>query len=210
MISMLFLKGLIIGLSIAMPVGPIAIICIRYSLLRGISYGFVAGLGATVADTLYGVVAAYGMSLACEFLSNYQIPCQLIGAVFLVYLGLTTLKAKSRAKIEERTIPLSFRRVFLTTFFLTLTNPLTILGFMGIYAALGIGLLDEKIWSAALLINGIFLGSMTWWFLLSFTSYLVGKRVNIQSTNLLNQISGTAFLAFGLITALATLQQLAS
>lgn len=208
MISSLFLKGLVLGFSIAMPVGPIAVVCIRHSLLRGISYGLVAGLGAALADTIYGVLAGYGMSLVCEFLSNYQIHCQLMGAAFLLYLGCITLQTKSRAKIQERTIPLSFRRVFLTTFFLTLTNPLTILGFMGIYAALGIGLLDEKIWSVVLVTGGIFLGSIIWWLLLSLASALIGRHINIRSTSVLNQISGTAFLAFGIFTALATLHQL--
>ena len=203
----LLLKGWIIGFSIAMPIGPIAMLCIRHALIRGTKYGLIAGLGAALADTCYGILSVFGITLVCDFLSNHQFSCQLTGAVFLCYLGCSTLLAKPKAKIEETMEPMSYTRVFLTTFFLTLTNPLTLLGFLGIYTALGIGITDEKFLSASVLTSGIFIGSATWWFLLSFSSSLVGKKMNFQSTRLLNKISGTAFLGFGILTALAALRQ---
>ena len=203
----LLLKGWIIGFSIAMPVGPIAMLCIRYSLIRGIKYGFMAGLGAALADTFYGILAGYGVTLICEFLSNHQMSCQLIGALFLCYLGFSTLWTKPQAKTEEILQPMSFKRVFLTTFFLTLTNPLTMLGFLGIYTALGVGIMDEKILSTSLITSGIFVGSITWWFLLSLSSSFVGKKINFQSTGLLNKISGSALLVLGILTALSALKQ---
>lgn len=204
----LLLKGWIIGFSIAMPVGPIAMLCIRHSLIRGTVYGLIAGLGAALADTLYGVLAGFGMTLICDFLSDHQFACHLVGAAFLCYLGWSTLRAKSKAKIEEILVPMSFRRVFLTTFFLTLTNPLTILGFLGIYAALGISIIDDKILSGMSITSGIFIGSVTWWFLLSFSASLIGRKINFQSTGVLNKISGSAFLVFGILTALAALRQI--
>src|SRR4051812_32727713 len=199
----LLLKGWIIGFSIAMPIGPIAMLCIRHSLIRGTKYGLIAGLGAALADTFYGILSALGITLVCDFLSNHQFSCQLTGAAFLCYLGFTTLLAKPKAKVEETMEPMSLKRVFLTTFFLTLTNPLTILGFLGVYTALGIGITDQKLLSASMITSGIFIGSATWWFLLSFSSSLIGKKINFQSTRLLNKISGSAFLAFGILTALA-------
>jgi threonine/homoserine/homoserine lactone efflux protein len=208
MVLNLFLKGWIIGFSVAMPVGPIAMLCIRHSLIRGAAYGLIAGLGAALADTFYGILAGFGMTLVCEFLSKHQLSCHLLGALVLCCLGLSTLKKKPKAKAEEKKEVISYKRVFFTTFFLTLTNPLTILGFLGVYAALGIGFMDEMFWSAGLLTAGIFIGSTTWWSLLSFSSSHAGKKLNFQSTSLLNKISGSTFLAFGLFTALAALRQL--
>jgi threonine/homoserine/homoserine lactone efflux protein len=201
------LQGWIIGFSIAMPVGPIAMLCIRHSLIRGPRYGLVAGLGAALADTFYGVLAGFGVTLVCDFVAGHQIACNLLGAFVLCCLGWSTLRAPTRAKTDENMVPVSFIRVLMTTFFLTLTNPLTLLGFLGVYAALGIGVIGEKLLSGTLLAIGIFMGSLTWWCLLSFSASSIGKRINFQSTHLLNKISGTAFLAFGILTAFVTLWQ---
>ena len=202
----LLLKGWLIGFLIAVPVGPIALLCIRHSLIRGMKYGLIAGLGAAFADTFYRILAGFGITLSCDFFSNHQFSCQLMGAAFLFYLGFSTLRAKPQAKIEEIMQPMSYKHVFLTAFFLTLSNPLTILGFLGIYAAFGIGMMDEKILSGVFIASGIFIGSTTWWFFLSYSSSFIGKKINFQSTYLLNKILGSAFLAFGFITALAALR----
>lgn len=208
MVPILFLKGWMIGFSMAIPVGPIAMVCIRHSLLRGTLYGLAAGLGAALADAFYGIIAGFGMTIVCDFLSNYHSICHLVGALFLCYLGVKTLQAKPREKSEEEMIPLSYKRVFIVTFFLTLTNPLTILGFIGIYAVLGIAFFDE-ILSPLSVTGGIFLGSLAWWLLLSFFSSLIGRKANFKSTRLLNKISGSAFLAFGIIAGLTALQKIA-
>jgi threonine/homoserine/homoserine lactone efflux protein len=203
----LFLKGCLIGFSIALPVGPIAMLCIRHALLRGTIYGLVAGLGAAMADTIYGILAGLGVTIICDVLASYQITCQVLGALFLCYLGISTLREPIREKSKTIAEPESFARIFFTTFILTLTNPLTLIGFLGIYAALGIGLMDETLLAFFIVTGGIFVGSTTWWFLLSASSSLIGKKANFESTRLLNRISGGVFLGFGILVGASALQK---
>lgn len=201
----LFLKGCLIGLSTALFVGPITLLCIRYSLIRGAGYGFAAGMGATIADLLYGLMAGFGMTILCEFLSRHQVTCQLFGALFFCLIGIKTLLSKPEKKESNQIVaPLSYKRVFLITFLLTLTNPLTILGFMATYAVLGIAFTNQWI-SPLLFLSGILLGSLVWWLILSLASSLIGRKINIKSTSYINKISGSAFLVLGLLTGFAAL-----
>lgn len=199
----LFLQGWLIGFSIAMPVGPVAMLCIRHALIRGTLYGIVAGFGAAAADTVYGVIGGLGITMICDFLVSYQLHCQLLGALFLCYMGISTLRAPPKEKSEDEIVPMRFIRVFLSGFVLTLTNPLTLVGFIGIYAALGLGFAHEKILAFITVMGGIFVGSVCWWFILSIASTIIGRKINFQSTRLLNRISGTGFLAFGIIVAIS-------
>lgn len=195
----LFLQGCLIGFSIALPVGPIAMLCIRYTLIRGTLYGLTAGIGAAAADTLYGILGGLGVSIICDFLANYKIPCQLVGALFLCYMGISTLRSPEREKSEFESIPISYLKAFFTSFILTLTNPLTLVGFIGIYAALGIGFVDEKMISFLSVISGIFMGSICWWIILSITTGVIGRKLNLKSTLWLNRVSGFVFLGIGLL-----------
>ncbi|MBA3722489.1 MAG: LysE family translocator [Parachlamydiaceae bacterium] len=205
MLLSLLLKGWLIGFLMAIPVGPIGMLCIRHSLIRGTLYGLVAGLGAALADMVYGILAGFGVTIICDILTSYQMTCQMLGALFLCYLGIKMLITPPRAKSEEIMIPTSLLRIFLITFILTLTNPLTLIGFMGIYAAFGIGLMDHTFLSFCMVAGGIFIGSTTWWFILSASSSLIGRKLNLHSTHLINRISGTAFLAFGALIALSAI-----
>lgn len=206
MLENLFIKGWMIGFSIALPVGPIAILCIQHCLLRGMAYGLAAGLGAALADTLYGALAAFGVSLLSQLLANHQLWLQLVGAIFLCYLGISTINS---TPLSESKIPVShgLGRVCLTTFLLTLINPLTFLGFTGIYAALGIGLEEEGLMSKFILISGVFVGSALWWLVLSCGTSQLAKKIHYKPTQLLHKISGSIILAFGFITSLAIFQQ---
>lgn len=195
----LFFKGCLIGFSVAIPVGPIGMLCIRHSLTNGQRYGFAAGLGAALADAFYGTLAAFGMTMLCTFFAQHQVSCQLIGASFLFYLGFTTLFAKPNYEKNPNTPSMSYLRVFLTTFLLTLTNPLTVLSFMGIYAAAGINMVERQLASVLLMPIGIFMGSVMWWLILSSSASMLGKKVNFKSPHLLNQISGMALIAFGFL-----------
>src|SRR6185369_560193 len=133
------LKGLVIGFSIAAPVGPIGLLCIRRSLTNGRVAGFVSGLGAATADALYGVVAALGLTAITSALLAHQSWLQLGGGGFLVYLGVTTLRAAPPAAAPRATAPTNLRSAYFSVLVLTLTNPMTILSFLGIFAGLGIG-----------------------------------------------------------------------
>lgn len=196
MLYSLLFKGILIGFSIAMPVGPIGMLCIRNSLTRGALNGFVTGLGAAAADTVYGALAGFGIASLMTLLISYKFFLQVIGGIFLCYLGIKTFLAKDAEK-KEAFASSGLLRVFFSTFFLTMTNPMTILSFIGIYAGLGIGTNENSLNEAAILTIGVFLGSTFWWLLLSSGSAFFKNRLNATSSRWINRISGSVLMGFG-------------
>lgn len=193
----LLLKGALVGFAIAMPVGPIGLLCIRNSLTGGARYGFMTGLGAALADTLYGALAAFGVVALTSVIMSYQSAMQISGGLFLCYLGYATFVSPQVSE-NISTAPKGLLRVLLTTFFLTLTNPLTIMSFAGIYAALGIGLEGGSTSSALSLTFGVFLGSAVWWFMLSSGVALLKHKIDPANSSWLNRLSGGLLFAFGI------------
>jgi threonine/homoserine/homoserine lactone efflux protein len=192
----MFLKGLILGFSIAAPVGPIGLLCIQRTLQRGRIAGFVSGLGAATADACYGLVAAFGLGTVISFLLGLQFWLQLGGGLFLLGLGLKTLFAKPAPTTTAADFDkASLARAFTSILFLTLANPATILSFFAVFAGLGI---DARSGNALPLVAGVFLGSAAWWLILSFLAGLFRRHLNDSRMRLLNMIAGTCLLGLAL------------
>jgi threonine/homoserine/homoserine lactone efflux protein len=191
-------RGLIIGISIAAPVGPIGILCIRRSLRDGMWAGFIAGLGAATADAAYGAVAGFGLTTISGLLLRHRLLIGLIGGAFLCYLGAKAIL--SRPVDEPR--PAKDRGAafaYASTLLLTLANPATILSFAAVFAAFGLGrAIDYP--AAGSLVLGVFLGSALWWLFLSGGVNLVRNRVNSSWMRAANRVSGSLLIGFGLIT----------
>src|SRR5512143_860107 len=130
-----YLRGLIIGFSIAAPVGPIGVLCIRRTLSDGRLYGFVSGLGAATADACYGTIAALGLTIVSTFLVEQANWLRLLGGLYLCYLGLKTFRSRPADRaVEATTREHGLLGAYASTLFLTLTNPLTILSFLAVFA----------------------------------------------------------------------------
>jgi threonine/homoserine/homoserine lactone efflux protein len=198
------IKGLIIGLSIAVPVGPIGLLCIRRTLTQGRMVGFLSGLGAATADGLYGAIAGFGLTFLVNFIIGKQIWLRLIGGGLLCILGAKTFLSKP-AEQGASTEGSSLWNAYLSTFFLTLTNPMTILFFTAVFAGLGVGSTGDHYLLAGFLVLGVFIGSASWWLVLSnFTGILRGL-LNVKSLQWLNRISGLIIMGFGLFVFLSLL-----
>ena len=193
-----FYKGLIIGLSIAAPVGPIGILCINRTLSSGRMFGLLSGLGAATADALYGSIAAFGLTFISAFLVQQQIWFRLVGGVFLCFLGLRTMLSKT-SSIPLQVSSGSMLNAYGSTLFLTLTNPLTILAFIAIFSGIGLISLGGSYSSAGITVLGVFLGSACWWFVLSSLTNLFRARLNLATLKWVNRISGLVILGFGFI-----------
>lgn len=203
----LFFQGCLIGFSIAMPVGPIGMLCIQHALLRGVLYGVIAGLGAALADTIYGAMAGFGITVFSNFVTTYQFWFQLGGCVFLWILGCNIFFSKPETDVKEA-IPHSLWRVFFMTFALTLANPMTIVCFAGVYAGLGICTTDFSFIPALILTLGVLVGSSAWWLLLSCGVSVLGKKLaGTGASPWLNRISGGVILAFAVIASLSVLRE---
>lgn len=194
--ALYYLKGLIIGISVAAPVGPIGIICMRRTLAQGRMIGFVSGLGAATADVIYGIIAGFGLSVITNFLIGQQFWIQLAGGLFLCYLGIRTLTSKALHTSTD-TQRKNMIGAFLSVFILTITNPMTILSFIAIFAGLGISSAESNTGSALLLVLGVFCGSTLWWLLLSSGVGLLKQRIKTNTVTIINRLSGVIILLFG-------------
>jgi len=196
------LKGLVIGFSIAAPVGPIGVLCIRRTLAEGRVSGLVSGLGAATADAIYGAVAGFGLTLISNILIGQQVSLRLVGGVFLCYLGAKTFLAKPAEQ------PASGKGnglvgAYASTLLLTLTNPMTILSFAAIFAGLGLATAGGNYTSAGILVLGVFAGSALWWLILSSGVGVFRKRFNPRGLRGINWIAGTIITGFGLFALLS-------
>lgn len=190
-----FWRGMIVGFVIAAPVGPVGLLCFRRALADGRMAALVAGLGAATADTVYGVVAAFGLRIVSDFLFAHRTAVTLVGGVFLCLIGLRTLRSVPTPD-EARFGPGPLRD-FLATFVITLTNPGTILAFMGGFAL--IGSLEPSPSSGAphMLVVGVFAGSTLWWTILSGVAAALRSRLAVGWLTSVNRVAGVAILAFG-------------
>jgi threonine/homoserine/homoserine lactone efflux protein len=194
-------QGFLLGLTIAAPVGPIGVLCIRRSLYEGLPAGFISGLGAATADALYGAVAGFGLTLVSRLLVNMGFFLQFLGGVLLCLVGIKALKA-SASLAESNNKAISFKDAYLETLFLTLTNPATIISFIGVYAGLGLGSKAETYGSAAALTLGVFLGSASWWLLLSSVTSLLRVRITSPVKLAIDKVSGVILVLFGIFAFL--------
>jgi threonine/homoserine/homoserine lactone efflux protein len=191
----LLLRGFIIGISIAAPVGPIGVLCIRRTLSDGRLSGLLSGLGAATADVLYGAIAAFGLSVIMDALIGQVLWLKLIGGLFLLYLGIKTLFSKP-ADEAARAKSSGLLSAYLSTFFLTITNPMTILSFIAIFA--GLSTPQSQNGSPMILVAGVFAGSAAWWLTLSFGVSLMRERVTPKLMLWVNRISGMVIIIFGI------------
>jgi len=193
----MFAKGILLGLSIAAPVGPIGLLCIRRTLANGMLNGFMSGLGAATADAVYGCIAAFGVTVISGFLLEQQFYLRLFGGAFLLYLGFTTYQA-----IPSVTVGTAENKGLIgaygSAFVLTMTNPMTILSFAAIFAGLGVGTTGGDHMLAALLVLGIFIGSLLWWLFLSGAVSLLRSAFDQSRMIWINRLSGACIAGFGI------------
>jgi threonine/homoserine/homoserine lactone efflux protein len=194
----LFVKAAVIGFSIAAPVGPIGVLCIRRTLADGRAAGFASGLGAAVADSLYGLVGALGLTAISSVLVGQQTPLRLVGGGFLLFLAVRTFLA-APAHGAARTGGGGWFASFGSTFLLTLTNPATILSFAAVFAGLGVAAGARTAATVAMLVLGVFFGSALWW--LSLSLLVGGLRERIDPTRLrwIHRCSGAVIAGFGIV-----------
>ena len=193
-----FIKGVIIGFSIAAPVGPIGVLCIKRTLSEGKLSGFLSGIGAATADATYGMIAGFGLTSISNFLIGQQILLRLIGGLFLCFLGIKSFITKpSYETISSNRQGLIGN--YLSTFLFTITNPMTIISFAAVFAGLGIGTIQTNYLSSLILVIGVFIGSVLWWLALSTIVNVIGKRFNSKDLTWVNKVSGIVILIFAFI-----------
>lgn len=190
-----FSRGVLIGLGIAIPVGPIGLLCFQRALNRGWLHGFASGLGAATADAAYGTVAALGLVVVLDTLAGSAFWLKLLGGLFLLWLGWGTLRAApARQAASAQAAGLS--GAYASVFVLTLFNPMTALSFLAIFSAIGIE--GGRAASPLVLVAGVFFGSALWWAVLATFAVSLKRRFNEAQMVWINRLSGAVILGFGL------------
>jgi threonine/homoserine/homoserine lactone efflux protein len=192
-----FLQGLLLGFAIAAPVGPIGLLCIQRTLNQGRVTGLVSGMGAASADAVYGFIAAFGLTMISAFLLEQQLWLGIAGGLYLCYLGVRmalAAPATEAAVVEGNSLVAAYA----STFMLTLTNPMTILFFVAVYAGAGLAAGVGDYVASTWLVIGVFLGSAGWWLLLSSVTSLFRTRINAAVLRWVNVAAGVVIVGFGL------------
>lgn len=198
--SWLLLKGLFVGFSVAAPIGPIAILCIRQTLAYGLLMGLVCGVAISAADAFYSLVAALGANLVNTLMTNHGRWFYLIGGLLLMFIGRKVFKteiSESQNTIRKKR---HYIGAFLYTLFLTLASPMTTFLFLAMFTTAGVFKYTLTNPGIVSLVIGVFFGAMGWWTVLSSVVVFVRKRINFKVFLIINKVSGIAIFAFGLFT----------
>lgn len=199
----LLIKGIVAGFIIAAPIGPVGILCIQRTLSRGMPMGLAAGFGGAVADTIFGAVAAFGLTFIADFLVRHENWMRLGGGVLLLALGLYGCVKH----VTMAAAPPSVRGAAgdsVSAFILTITNPMTILTFSPVFLAVGAVVAQDDRPAAWTLILGVFAGSCLWWLILCALAEVFRRKINSARIQIIHRVSAGLILFFGIMVLLST------
>ena len=199
-------KGLLIGILVSAPMGPVGMLCIQRTLSKGRWHGFVTGLGAMVSDIIYAMLTSLGMGVVVNFVEANQAPLQLAGSLVLSFFGYYIYQSnpvKNLRKQKER--KLSFTQDFITAFLLTFSNVLIVLLYIGLFARFGFILPDH---SLGMIIGGIIctgIGAISWWLFITYIVSKLRKWFNVRGIWLMNRIVGSTIIILSIIGIISVL-----
>jgi threonine/homoserine/homoserine lactone efflux protein len=197
----LLLEGIVLGFLVAVPVGPIGLICIQRTLSENRASGYAAGLGAAAADALYAFVAGLGLAFVSDFFLSQRFGLGLVGGLFLCLYGLRTYRTRPNlAATPVRFVGLAGS--FLSTLLLTLANPLNILLFAAVFAGVGVAADVRGRLSEMMLAGGVFLGSGAWWLTVTTLVSFFRSRFTTRTLRWANRLSGLLIIIAGTLILL--------
>ncbi|MHB9055230.1 MAG: LysE family translocator [Paludibacteraceae bacterium] len=207
MLIAIFLKGIIIGLSTSMPLGPIGMLAIQRTLNRGQKHGLATGLGGAASDLVYAVITLFFVSFVIDIIDQHRFVIQLIGSIIVVLFGIWIFRSNPIAQPlpHEKPIEHSIMNDFITSFGLTLSNPLIIFVLIALFSHLNFVSLETSIFGHILGLTGIFIGAMGWWTLLTSFSSKFRDRFNIRGLKIINRITGTVIMVLGIFGTVISL-----
>lgn len=195
----LFWKGIIVGLMVSIPLGPIGVLCVQRTLNKGRRSGFVSGLGAASADMIFSMIAGFGITFIIRFVKEQHIYFQLIGGIVIIILGIHIFYTNPVRQLRMQRLnknKLSYD--FLSVFFLTITNPMAIFFFLAMFAGINIASGPMSISHLITMVSGVFVGGSAWWFVLSaFVNYW-RDRFRLKSIWWMNKVAGVVIFSLGI------------
>jgi len=198
----IFLKGLLVGLLVSAPMGPIGVLCVQKTINKGRFMGFFSGLGAATADTTYAVLAAFGVTYITNFMNQNRLAFQIFGIAILLFLGFRMLLKNPISQYRyyrtstKRTNAISD---YISVFFLTVSNPLTIVFFGAAFSMLGLMSEENSFYNGLSLVWGVFAGAVAWWFTLTYLVDIFRKHFRLRGILWLNRISGIVIIVLSVV-----------
>lgn len=202
--ALFIIKGIIIGLSVSAPVGPVAILCMQKTINKGVASGFAAGVGAAAADIVYAVIAGFSLTFISDFLIDNQLYIRIIGGVFLTILGFKIFMTNPAKQVwKQRHAKNAFFADFITSFAVTVSNPITILAFGAIFAGFNMVDKNSDFSHILVLIVAVFTGALIWWLTVVGIVSLFKKRIRLRNLLWINKITGIAIILFAVFVAVS-------
>ena len=192
----LFIQGIIIGLTLAVPVGPISLLCIHRSVTDGRLHGIVSGIGVASADSFYAAVSFLGLTVISGLIIAQQFFFRFLAGFVLIFVGIRVFLSLP-AVASDQAGHETYLKDYLSTAAITIANPLTLLFFMVIVPGFGVVIHGSSVLSAVEFVSGVFLGSVAWWVILCGSVGTVRTRIGGEYLGLINRISGILISCFG-------------
>lgn len=199
-------KGIIIGILVSAPMGPVGMLCLQRTLNKGRLHGLVTGLGAALSDIIYAALTCLGMGVVVNFVEANQAPLQLIGSIVLAGFGYYIFQSNPVRELrKQHEKKLSFTQDFITAFFLTFSNILIVLLYIGLFARFGFVLPEHSVWMLAGGIGGIGLGAVIWWFFITYVVAKLKKWFNIRGIGVMNRVVGLVIIVLAIVGAVSVI-----
>ena len=190
----LFWKGIIIGLMVSIPLGPIGVLCVQRTINKGRRSGFISGLGAAAADTIFALVAGLGITFIIRFIKEQHFYFQLIGGIIIILLGIQIFYSNPVKQIRlQRMNKLRLSQDFISVFFLTISNPMAIFFFIAMFAGINLAAGPLSIVRLIMMVGGVFAGASVWWFVLSWFVNYWRDRFRLRRIWWMNSLDGGRF-----------------
>ena len=200
----LLLKGAIIGFMVSIPLGPIGVLCVQRTLNKGRLSGFISGLGAAAADTVFALMAGFGISIIIKFVEDQHLYFQIIGGAIIILLGIHVFYSNPVRQIRmQRLSRNNHSQDFFSVFFLTLSNPMAIFFFLAMFTAINLASGPMKFFNFFFMVSGVTIGAAAWWFLLSTTVNLFRNYFRLRSIWWMNKIAGVIIFLLGILAVLS-------
>jgi len=195
-----FLNGLIIGFSASAPLGPIGVLCIQKTINKGRLSGIVSGLGAASADTVFAIISGFGLTIISNFITTQQTFLRICGGIILIYLGIKIFITNPGIQIRKQSKDKKIFNDFISIFFLTISNPITLFVFAAVFAGFGIVKGESNFSSIFELVFGVLIGATIWWTILTTFINMFRSKIRLRRLLWINKISGVLIVIFGIAT----------
>jgi len=196
----IILKGILIGLMVSVPLGPMGVVIVQRTLNKGRTSGFVSGLGAATADTLFALIAVMGFGFIIQFIENQRIYIEIIGSLFVIFIGGKIFYSDPIAQIRRgRRKKNTLFADYITVFLMTFSNPLAIFIFIALFAAINLVTDSHRYFSSFLVVLGVFGGAVLWWFTITSVVSHYRQRFRLKRIWWINKITGGIIILLGII-----------